>query len=424
MNPLTIPELLTSICYQLDRPSLVAAAQVSKQWSETCISILWESCPFTADSYNAYPSAFDDHAHLIRHMDAKLRLIGREMRFIANQCTNMTELTIRHCQFTSASLDVLFGGIPRVTHLTLELCRGVKSTIAARLVQLPRLSHLDLIVHTQERGNGDWREEHMVTLLTQCQLEHLKILGPDLSHVHLTGVVRSERPLRLVSLHLIGTFIPDDALDRLFVKSPRLSIFVLLNNANKNSTLQTIAKNGSSLRVLELRNSKSVTTPAFDAVFKTCHLLTKLDISGTLIHDAAISTLARQCPWVQVLDMTGCSRITSTSFLEMMMTLEELKELRVGGCTRLSIGSFSGTVAWASRSVLEVLDMPSVGIKVERDSLGCLIQHLESLPRLRHLTMDEAVGAHRAMKGYQSRRPFVSLSINTAALRVLWESER
>ncbi|KAF9117930.1 hypothetical protein BGW39_001644 [Mortierella sp. 14UC] len=424
MNPLTIPELLTSICYQLDRPSLVAAARVSKQWSETCTIILWESCPFTADLYNAYPSAFDDHAHLVRHMDAKMRLIGREMRFIAHQCTNMTELTIRHCQFTSASLDVLFGGIPRVGHLTLELCRGVNSTIAARLVQLPRLSHLDLTVHTQERGNGDWREEHMVTLLTRCQLEYFKILGPDLSHVHLAGVARHESPLPLVSLHLIGTFIPDDALDRLLAKSPRLSTLVLLNNANKNSTLQTIAKKGSSLRMLELRNSKSVTTPAFDAVFKTCHLLTRLDISGTLIHDAAISTLARHCPWVQVLDMTGCSRITSTSFLEMMVTLEELKELRVGGCTRLSIGSFSGTVAWASRGGLEVLDMPSVGIKVEKDSLGGLIQHLEALPRLRHLTMDEPVGAHRAMQEYLSRRPFVSLSINTAALRVLWEAGR
>ncbi|KAG0376539.1 hypothetical protein BGX24_007589 [Mortierella sp. AD032] len=88
----------------------------------------------------------------------------------------MTELAIRHCQFTSASLDVLFGGIPRVESLTLELCRGINSTVAARLVRLSRLSHLELIVHTQERGNGDWREEHMATLLIRCQLEYLKIL--------------------------------------------------------------------------------------------------------------------------------------------------------------------------------------------------------------------------------------------------------
>ncbi|KAG0317708.1 hypothetical protein BGZ97_004972 [Linnemannia gamsii] len=424
MNPLTIPELLTSICYQLDRPSLVIASQVSKQWSETCTVILWESCPFSADRYNAYPTAFDDHAHLVRIMDAKMRLIGREMRFIAHQCTNMTELAIRHCQFTPASLDVLCGGIPRVAHLTLELCRGVNSTIAARLVRLPRLTHVEIIVHTQERGNGDWREEHMVILLTRCHLEYLKILGPDLSHVHLAGVARYENPLQLVSLHLIGTFIPDDALSRILAKCPRLSTFVLLNNANKNSTLQTIAHHGSSLRMLELRNSKSVTTPAFDAVFKSCHLLTRLDISGTLIHDAAISTLVRHCPWIQALDLTGCSRITSTSFLEMMVTLEELKELRVGGCTRLSIDSFLGTVAWVSRGRLEVLDMPSVGIKVEKDPLAGLIQHLESLTRLRHLTMDEPVGGHKAVQEFLLRRPCVVLSINTAALRVLWESER
>ncbi|KAF9926189.1 hypothetical protein FBU30_004190 [Linnemannia zychae] len=423
MNPLVIPELLTSICYQLDRPSLIAAAQVSRQWSETCNVILWETCPFSADRYNAYPSAYDDNAHLIRYLDAKMRLIGREMRFIALQCTNMTELAIRHCQFTFASLDVLCGGLSQVTHLTLESCRGVNSTIASRLVRLPKLTHLELIIHGQERGNGDWREEHIVTLLTRCQLEYLKILGPDLSHIHLRGVARYENPLPLVYLHLIGTFIPDDALDRLLAKCPRLWTFVLLNNASKNSTLQTIAKNGSTLRALELRNCKSVTTPAFDAVFKTCHLLTRLDISGTLIHDPALSTLVRHCPWIQILDLTGCSRITSVSFLELMATLEELKELRVGGCTKLSVAGFSGEVAWMCRNRLEVLDMPSVGIKVDKDSLSRLVQHLESLTRLRQLTMDEAVGGHRTVQEYMSLQPFVTLSINTAALRVLWESE-
>jgi hypothetical protein len=108
----------------------------------------------------------------------------------------------------------------------------------------------------------------------------------------------------------------------------------------------------------------------------------------------------------------------------MMVTLEELKELRVGGCTRLSIDSFLGTVAWVSRGRLEVLDMPSVGIKVEKDPLAGLIQHLESLTRLRHLTMDEPVGGHKAVQEFLLRRPCVVLSINTAALRVLWESER
>ncbi|KAF9089589.1 putative VIER F-box protein 1 [Mortierella sp. AD031] len=421
MNPLVIPELLTSICYQLDRPSLVMAAQVSKQWSETCTVILWETCPFTAENYNAYSSAFDNHAYLIRTMDAKMRLIGRDMRFIAHQCTNMTELTICHCQFTPASLDILCGGIPRVDHLTLELCRGVNSTIAPRLVRLPRLSHLEVIVHTQERGSGDWREEHIVTLLTRCQLEYLKVLGPDLSHVHLAGVARYENPLQLVFLHLIGTFIPDNALGRLLAKCPRLSTFVLLNNSNKNSTLQEIAKNCPSLRMLELRNSKSVTTPAFDAIFKTCHLLIRLDISCTLVHDAALSTLVRNCPRVQVLDLTGCSRITSVSFLELIATLEELRELRVGGCTRLLVDSFSGTAAWVSQSRLEILDMPSVRIKVGKDSLDGLIRHLDSLTRLRHLTVDEPLGHHNSVKEFLSRRPGVALTINPSALRVFWE---
>ncbi|KAG0307872.1 hypothetical protein BGZ98_009589 [Dissophora globulifera] len=418
MNPLQVPELLNSICHQLDRSSLLAATQVSRDWHRICIPILWESCPFSAELYGAFHADFDNHAKLIRHLDAENRVIGSEMRFIAQQCTNLTSLTIQHCQVTPFSLDTLFDGIQRVHSLTFDLCRGVNSSsIASRLTRLPILTRLNIVVHTQERGNGDWRENDMALILTGCSLKYLKIVGPDLSHIHLLGVKRYAYPLPLVHLHLVSTFISETALNNLLGKSPHLLTLILLHNANKNSTVQVIADNCPNLRMLELKNSKSIATAAFDSVFKRCSRLISLNISYTLIYDAAISALTQHCPFLQVLDLSGCSRITHVAFLELMTTLACLQQLCLGGCTRLKIEAFSGTTPWSSRQTLEVLDISSVGICAESDSLDALVNHLGSLRRLRHLYLDEAVSQHPVMESFIASTPKTDVSIIQPAAR-------
>ncbi|KAG0357213.1 hypothetical protein BC939DRAFT_472308 [Gamsiella multidivaricata] len=397
MNTLMdIPELLSTICHNLDRHSLLAATLVSRSWNYICSPLLWEYCLFSAEQYGLFHDIFDNHAQLIRHMDAKHRLIGNEMRFVAQQCTNLASLKLQNCHVAPSSLEILCEGIPQVQFLAFELCRGVNSSsIASRLTRLPRLSRLDIVVHVQERGNGDWRENDVALMLTGCSLlEYLRIVGPDLSHIHLRSVRRHSSPLRLVQLHLVSTFISEGALENLLAKSPNLSTLILLMNANKNSMVQAIANNCPNLRMLELKNSKSIATSAFGSVFKKCPLLTNLDISYTLIYDAAISALAQHCSRLRILDLTGCSRMTHVAFLELMSRLTNLKELLVSGCTRLRIAAFSDATVWASRGSLEVLDISSVGIKVGSDSLEGLVQHLRSLKRLRQLYLDEAVSQH------------------------------
>ncbi|KAF9360803.1 hypothetical protein BGX26_007565 [Mortierella sp. AD094] len=419
MNPLHIPELLHIVCLHLDKSSLLAGVRVNKTWYNICKPLLWESCSFSAEQYNSFHDVFDQNAPLIRNLEAKLRLIGGEIRFVAQHCINLKALTLRYCRVSPSSLDVLCNGIPRVQYLTFDLCLGVNTTsIAPRLTRLPSLTHLEIIAHTQDRGSGDWRENEMALLLTQCLLlEYLKIVGADLSHVHLFAVQRHPTPLRLVNLELVSTFISENALKNLLGKSPNLSTLILLNNANKNSTIQVIAENCPNLRMLELKNSKSIATSAFDSVFKKCPLLTNLNISHTLIYDAAISALAHHCTQLRILDLRGCSRVTHTAFLELMSTLTCLQHLRVGGCTKLKIEAFSGEAPWSSRENLEVLEMPSVGIHPESDKLNGLVRHLRSLSRLRSLHLDEAVSQHPEIVEFLANSTDVSLLVVQLAAR-------
>ncbi|KAG0200269.1 hypothetical protein BGX28_006634 [Mortierella sp. GBA30] len=412
MNPLRIPELLSLICCHLDKHSLASGTQVCRTWSHVCTPLLWEYCPFSAEYYNNYHTAFNEHAHLIRTMDAEQRLIGGEMRFIAQQCTNLSDLKLRYCHLTPASLDILCDGIPKVERLVFELCRGVNSRTAARLASLPRLQHLDVGVHAQERGSGDWREEDFVLLLTSGQhLLSLKILGPDLSHIHLLGLKRYPLPLSLVTLHLAGTFVSENALTALLEKSPCLSSLTLLHNANKNSIVQAIALNCPGLRILGLRNATSISTTAFESVFSNNPMLIQLDVSKTLIQDAALIVLAQSCPQLRVLDLSGCSRVTSAAFLKLVTLLSSLRTLRVGGCTRLKREAFSGKAPWACRGTLEVLNMACVGIRSEEEALECLAEHLCSLRRLRQLSMDTIVIQHPAVYAYLANTPHVRVSV-------------
>ncbi|KAI8348141.1 hypothetical protein B0O80DRAFT_490193 [Mortierella sp. GBAus27b] len=322
MSPFDIPELLSLVACYLDRSSLYASIQVCRAWHGICFPLLWSSCLFTAEIYGAYHDVYDEHAPLIRHMQAKGRLIGGEMRYVAHRCPNLASLSLQHCQVTPMSLDTLFDGLPNVQSLTFDLCSGVNSSsIATRLARLPRLSKLEIVVHAQQRGNGDWREDDVALMLTNCvSLESLKIVGPDLSHVHLLSIQRQEKPLQLKHLHLVSTFISEKALKTLLLKSPNLSTLILLHNANKSSTVHLIGENGPMLEMLQLRNSKSVTMSAFDTLFKKCPLLKTLDISFTLIQDATLAGLAHHCPQLRVLDLTGCSRITHDAFQALEIT--------------------------------------------------------------------------------------------------------
>ncbi|KAF9350830.1 hypothetical protein BGX34_000966 [Mortierella sp. NVP85] len=408
MDPLQVPELLSTIATYLDRSSLLAALQVSRAWNATCRPVLWATCRFSADTYNEHLSLFEANAPHIRRMETKGRLIGGEMRFVAQKCSNLVALSLSSCQLTPVSLDTLCAGIPALHALSFLLCSGITSkSLAARLHRLPRLAKLDIVVHAQDRGNGDWRERDMAAILTQSPLlESLRIVGPDLSHLHLLDIQRREDPLRLKHLQLVSTFISETALKALLSKSPNLVTLMLLQNANKSSTVQVIAQNCPKLEMLELRNSKSVATSAFDTVFKRCTQLTRLDIAYTLIYDSALIALSQHCSQMKMLDLTGCSRVTHVAFLQMMRSLTQLRELRVRGCTKLTIKAFSGTTEdgapewWGSRDTLEDLNMATVGIRVESDSLGQLMGHLGSLKRLRHLRLDEAMSEHVMVKQF------------------------
>ncbi|KAF9573870.1 hypothetical protein EC968_007827 [Mortierella alpina] len=412
MDPLSIPELLSLICCHLDKHTLASGSLVCRAWSHICTRLLWESCSFTPEQYGTYHSTFDDHAHLIYAMVAEQRLIGRDARFIAHQCINLSDLKLRSCYLIPASLDVLFDGILKVKRLTLELCRGVNSSIAPRLARLPLLHDLDITVHTQERGNGDWREDDMVLLLTGCRrLRSLKIFGPDLSHIHLLGLKRQSVSLGLVNLELVWTFISGNALTVLLGKSPSLSSLILLHNASKNSTVQAIAQSTPRLQVLGLRNSTSISTAAFDSVFKNQPALVQLDLSKTLIHDAAVIMLAQSCGQLQDLNLSGCSRVTTAAFLRMVAMLGRLRALRVSGCTKLGREAFLGLTPWASSDTLQELQMASVGIRAETEALDGVVSLLCSLKRLRQLWLDTAVSQHVAVCAYVKSAPGVYVAI-------------
>ncbi|KAF9918084.1 putative VIER F-box protein 2 [Lobosporangium transversale] len=412
-SPLQVPELLANVLHFLDKNSLLLCSMVSTEWSKICTPLLWESCSFSAEQYSLFHQVFDQHAFLIRNMEAKHRLIGGEMRFVAQQCTNLSTLTLRYCQVTPSSLDVLCNGIARVRHLVFDHCMGVNSTsVGARLPKLPSLSSLEIAVHAQDRGSGDWRENDMVILLTGCRcLKSLKVDGPDLSHVHLLGIKRHEEPLPIKHLHLVSTFISEPALKNILRQCPELSTLVLLHNANKNATVHAIAETCPNLKMLELRNSKSVTASTFGSIFKKCPLLTKLDVSYTLINDVGALALAQNCPQLRALDLTGCSRITHTASKELLARLSRLQELKAGGCPKLKIEGFSSEEEWASRDSLEILEIPHVGIRPGVDDLTSLLRHLSSLRRLRRLCVDEGVGQDNVLQAFIAQRSDVSLII-------------
>ncbi|KAF9295250.1 hypothetical protein BGZ74_010905 [Mortierella antarctica] len=391
MGPLTIPELLSTVCNHLDRPSLLSASLVSRFWSVVCKPLIWQQFSFTAERYNVNHTLFDDNAHLIRSMDAKRRLIGGDMRFIAQQCVNLRVLKLINCRMTPASFDVLCDGIPQVHSMTLEYCLGVNSRMASKVTRLTHLSSLSIMVHAQERGEGDWREDDMVLLLARSPLQSLHILGPDLSHVHLRGLGRSSESLQLTHLYLVSTFISHNALAVLLQKSPCLATLVLLHNAIKNTTVQTIAENCTTLAHLGLQQAKSVTTTGFESVFRKTQWLKCLDISFTLIQDSAVAALARHCPKLQVLNMSHCTRLTHVGLWELLRSLSDLQDLCVSGCIKLKVEGVSGKEAWACQGSLEILDISHIGLRVGLDPLNVLISHLLSLRRLRVLRVDEGL---------------------------------
>ncbi|KAF9399839.1 hypothetical protein BGZ94_005590, partial [Podila epigama] len=387
MEPLSIPEILTTVCYNLDKPSLRRAILVSRLWSEVCRRLLWRHCSFTAEDYNAYQATFEDNAHLINAIEARYRLLSNEMRFIAHHCPNLKVLTLVNCHMTAANLDALCGGIPNVETLTLDHCAGVNSRVSSYLARLPKLSNLSILVHAQQRGEGDWREEDMVVLLTQCPLLSLRIRGPELSHIHLNGLKRLPASLRLKHLYIISTFISQTALSIILQKSPQLATLVLLHNAIKNSTAQTIAKDCTTLTHLNLRLANSVSTSGFEAVFKRNQWLRHLDISHTMINDAALSCLAHHCSRIETLNLAGCTRLTHVGFWEVIKSLADLQDLCLGGCARLKVLGLSGEDNWACKESLRVLDISNVGLRLD-DQLDLLVGHLLSLRRLQCLTVD------------------------------------
>ncbi|KAG0040340.1 hypothetical protein BGZ82_003645 [Podila clonocystis] len=391
MDPLSVPELLSTVCKHLDIPSLLSASLVSRFWSVVCKPLVWQQCSFTAERYNANHTLFDNNAHLIRSMDAKHRLIGGDMRFIAQQCVNLRVLKLINCRMTPASFDVLCDGIPQVHSMTLEHCLGVNSRMASNVSRLTYLSSLSIMVHAQERGEGDWREDDMVLLLARSPLQSLHILGPDLSHIHLRGLGRSPESLQLTHLYLVSTFISHSALTVLLQKSPRLATLVLLHNAIKNTTVQTIAENCTALAHLGLRQAKSVSTAGFESLFKKIQWLKCLDISFTLVQDPVAAALARHCPKLQVLNMSYCTRLTHVGLWELLSGLSDLQDLCMSGCTKLKIEGVSGKEAWACQRSLEVLDISYIGIRVGLDPLDVLIGHLLSLSKLKVLRVDEGL---------------------------------
>ncbi|KAG0055030.1 hypothetical protein BGZ83_009800 [Gryganskiella cystojenkinii] len=345
MNPVTIPELLTLVCAKLDKNGLLTGTLVCHSWSQICVPLLWETCYFSAELYREYHAVFDAHGSMIRHLEAKHRLIGGDMRFIAQQCPQLQTLALRRCALTPATIDILCEGSLQIQSLTLDNCPGVKSSIVEKLSRLPRLSSLEISIQRQERGQGDWREEHLIHLLTQCtELRALKIKGPDFSHIHLLRLQSHPTPLQLFHLELISTFMPADALGRLLRKS-------------------------------------------------VCPNLVDMDLSLTLVNDTAIATLTKVCPRLRKLDLTGCSRLTTVGLKEVFERSSALQELKVRGCRRVTIEAFSGEVPWACQRSLESLDMASVGIVAASDELGGLVRQWRSMVRLRLLEVDDQVGA-------------------------------
>ncbi|KAG0340529.1 hypothetical protein BG004_006365 [Podila humilis] len=385
MDPLTVPELLSIVCGNLDKSSLLKATLVSRLWSTVCKPLVWRQCCFTAEIYSSHQPIFDSNAHFIHSISAKRRLIGGDMRFIAQQCVNLRVLNLVDCRMTPASFDILCDGIPHVRSLTLEHCIGVNSRMVTKLNRLTHLAELSIMVHTQERGHGDWREDELAQLLVRSPLRSLHIVGPDLSHIHLQALERSPEPLSLEHLYLHSTFISPNALAVLLQKSNGLKTLILLHNAIKNSTIQAIAENCTTLTKLGLRQTKSVSSTGFEVLFERSPWLTSLDISNTLVQDAAIVSLSRHCPKLQVLNLSHCTRLTGIR--ELLESLVELRDLCLTGCSRLQVQALSGSKPWASSGSLEVLDISHTGIRMV--PMEGLIDRLQQLKRLRVLIIDE-----------------------------------
>ncbi|BDD60728.1 SCF ubiquitin ligase complex subunit [Monascus purpureus] len=151
-------------------------------------------------------------------------------------------------------------------------------------------------------------------------------------------------------------------------------------------TIYTISRNCPRLQGLNITGCIKVTDDSLVVVSEKCRHLKRLKLNGVnQITDRSVLSFAKNCPAILEIDLHECRLITSLSVTSLLMTLRNLRELRLAFCVDINDSAFLRLPPNMTFDSLRVLDLTAC--ENVRDAA---IEHMiNSAPRLRNLVLNK-----------------------------------
>lgn len=103
----------------------------------------------------------------------------------------------------------------------------------------------------------------------------------------------------------------------------------------------------------------------------------------TQLTDKSILSVAENCPVIMEIDLSGCKRLESASITTLLLTLRNLRELRLGHCAEIDDSAFLNLPDNACLGHLRILDLTAC----EGVGDAAVERIIAVAPRLRHLVL-------------------------------------
>ena len=244
---------------------------------------------------------------------------------------------------TDKSLRILSARSKKIKTLKLSCCRNVSGE--GVMIIAERCKDLEGLWIGNIRGIGD----DVMEKLGECK---------KLSILHVNDC------LGMTDQSLLK-FVQAD--DQLQFKNYSLEILNLCNNESiTNSGIEKLAKGSPRLRSLMLSGCTQISDVALDHLVAYCPMMETLDLEECSITNLGLTIIANS-NWTLCLKhlcLSYCDAITDTSVLYLLNRCQQLIELEVDNCSKLTDGLLDGIAASKYRiQNLEVFDCRGISDK-------------------------------------------------------------
>ncbi|KAL6050828.1 Lysine-specific demethylase 2A [Balamuthia mandrillaris] len=275
----------------------------------------------------------------IVHLNGCFRLTNASLKALAEHCPRLTQLSIKGgSQFTNDTLIKLAKMCPQLTHLNLQGCKLI-TDIAIRKIAAHCTGLQELCLDGKDRNAEQQITDAAVIELSQhcLRLRHLELSNCRLiTDLSISCIAENCGP-HLQVLILNGCErITNDSIARVAKCCPNLTVLELEECSKLTSlSISAVGRNCAALQEINLKHCKKITDEAVACVINYAPLSLRrvnLGYNRELITDESVLKLAKNCVYLESLDLQLCKRITDESLVAIAGHCLNLKELNLSWC--------------------------------------------------------------------------------------------